>query len=103
MSNHVDRRLQLDLVAQNKLPWIVDGVCKNNEEYICNLGYSCDGCPYNKCEESIGKEIQTAIVKVRCPTKGCTNYTYLEIPPDIYDTIMCTICGKTTKAEEWLS
>ena len=26
--------------------FIVDGICKNNGRYICNLGYACDACPY---------------------------------------------------------
>jgi len=29
-------------------PFIVDGICKNDGKYICNLGYACDGCPYNR-------------------------------------------------------
>jgi hypothetical protein len=29
------------------IPWINDGKCTNNGKYICNLGYACDGCPYN--------------------------------------------------------
>ena len=28
--------------------WIVDDKCINNGKYICNLGYACDACPYNK-------------------------------------------------------
>jgi len=27
--------------------WIVNGVCEKLEEAVCNLGYACDGCPYN--------------------------------------------------------
>jgi len=30
--------------------------CHNNGEYICNLGYACDGCPYNiNLEKEHGK------------------------------------------------
>ena len=30
--------------------FIVDGICKKdtNSTMICNLGYACDACPYNK-------------------------------------------------------
>jgi hypothetical protein len=27
--------------------FIVDGICVNFGDYICNLGYACDACPYN--------------------------------------------------------
>lgn len=33
-----------------RVPWVVNGVCKKEEispDAICNLGYACDGCPYN--------------------------------------------------------
>lgn len=29
------------------VPWIKEGKCTNDGTYICNLGYACDGCPYN--------------------------------------------------------
>jgi|Deesub1362A_J573_1020465.scaffolds.fasta_scaffold00330_52 hypothetical protein len=29
-----------------KVPWILE-ICINNGTYQCNLGYACDGCPYN--------------------------------------------------------
>lgn len=30
------------------IPWIKDGKCTNDDgRNICNLGYACDGCPYN--------------------------------------------------------
>lgn len=29
------------------IPWIKDGVCINDGSNICNLGYACDGCPFN--------------------------------------------------------
>lgn len=33
----------------NDLPdFIVDGVCKKDNTTICNLGYACDSCPYNR-------------------------------------------------------
>ena len=31
-------------------PWIKDGLCQMElygEKYICDLGFACDGCPYN--------------------------------------------------------
>jgi len=28
--------------------WIVNGICMKKDDVICNLGYACDGCPYNK-------------------------------------------------------
>jgi len=35
---------------------IINDVCINVGEYICNLGYACDCCPYNldyKVEERL--------------------------------------------------
>ena len=29
------------------IPWIKDGKCINDGSNICNIGYACDGCPYN--------------------------------------------------------
>jgi hypothetical protein len=47
----------------NKLPhWIVDGVCMKKDDVICNLGYACDGCPYNYREGDCSKGI--------CPIKN---------------------------------
>ena len=37
----------------SKPMWVVDNVCKKEEladDAICNIGYACDGCPYNKRE-----------------------------------------------------
>ena len=31
-----------------QVPWIKNGKCTNKGEHICNLGYACDGCPWNK-------------------------------------------------------
>ena len=28
--------------------FIKNDVCKKDEKEICNLGYACDACPYNK-------------------------------------------------------
>jgi len=33
---------------KNEYPFIIDGECQNNGDYICNLGYTCDSCPYNR-------------------------------------------------------
>jgi hypothetical protein len=43
MTNQIDKRLQMD----NFPSWIIEGVCNNKGNDICNLGYACDGCPYN--------------------------------------------------------
>jgi hypothetical protein len=26
---------------------IINGICINAGEHICNIGYACDACPYN--------------------------------------------------------
>ena len=39
------------------LPYIENGVCKNKGEYVCNLGYACDGCPYNKENKATKKQM----------------------------------------------
>jgi len=36
------------VLVVHKRPWIVDGKCNNDGKNICDLGYACDGCPYNK-------------------------------------------------------
>jgi hypothetical protein len=36
---------------QIRVSWVVKGVCKKEKlapNAICNIGYACDGCPYNK-------------------------------------------------------
>ena len=44
--------------------WIIDGVCKKDEKTICNLGYACDGCPYNAFPEKINiKVMGESIIK----------------------------------------
>jgi hypothetical protein len=54
----------------------------------------------NKMEE----DVQTFIAKCRCPTPGCNNYTFLEIPTDLkYEKMECKVCGKITPTKEWLS
>lgn len=30
------------------VPWIINGKCINKGQSICNLGWACDGCPWNK-------------------------------------------------------
>jgi len=38
-------------IDYSNLPhFIINGVCCNWGAYICNLGYACDGCPFNKDE-----------------------------------------------------
>ena len=39
------------------LPYIKDGVCINTGESICNLGFACDGCPYNKEKKATKKQM----------------------------------------------
>ena len=48
---------------KTKIPWIKNGKCINTGTYICNLGYACDGCPYNK--DGNGKT-----KKIKCPECG---------------------------------
>lgn len=39
------------MINIDNIHWIVNGECKKeiiSPESICNLGYACDGCPYNK-------------------------------------------------------
>jgi hypothetical protein len=37
--------------------WIQNGRCINAGQSMCNLGYACDGCPYNKDSIMLQKEI----------------------------------------------
>ena len=39
------------------LPFIVNGKCENKGDSICNLGYACDGCPFNKDKEATKQQI----------------------------------------------
>ena len=39
------------------LPYIVNGKCINEGESICNLGYACDGCPFNNEKKATKKQI----------------------------------------------
>ena len=39
------------------LPYIVNGKCINEGDSICNLGYACDGCPFNKEAKATKKQI----------------------------------------------
>lgn len=37
------------VLEEKDLPdWIVGEICQKPEDVICNLGYACDGCPYNR-------------------------------------------------------
>ena len=48
--------------------FIIDGTCKKDEKVPCNIGYACDGCPYNKkvicfcCEKEFEEKDITKIV-----------------------------------------
>ncbi len=49
----------------NELPhWIENGICTNKGENICNLGYACDGCPYNLVTTHIHCEICGTMIPV---------------------------------------
>jgi len=37
----------------NEEKFIINGVCRNDGKYICEIGYACDGCPYNKTVELV--------------------------------------------------
>ena len=37
--------------------FIQDGICKKDNQTYCNLGYACDGCPYNPDNHKKGKHI----------------------------------------------
>lgn len=38
-------------IGDNLPSFIVNGVCKKDNQTFCNLGYACDACPYNKDKE----------------------------------------------------
>lgn len=42
---------------EHSIPWIKNGRCVNNGTYACQLGYACDGCPYN------GEPIRVKFIK----------------------------------------
>lgn len=44
---------KMKLLSDDMLPvFIKKGKCINDGSSICNLGYACDGCPYNKSDDS---------------------------------------------------
>ena len=47
------------------VPWIKDGKCINDGTFICNLGWACDGCPYNVDEKSKSKKSEKKVVDKR--------------------------------------
>lgn len=47
LSNKTPEQAIEELERLKNLPFIIGGKCTNNGKYICNLGYACDGCPYN--------------------------------------------------------
>lgn len=52
------RMLQIAEAKRIKdLPYIVEGKCTNEGDIVCNLGYACDGCPYNKEKKATKKGI----------------------------------------------
>jgi len=45
------KKLKKEIFKERKkqsMAWIKNGKCINVGKYICNLGYACDACPYNK-------------------------------------------------------
>jgi len=46
-----EKRRQLEEAETRRikeLPYIKNGICVNNGETVCNLGYACDACKYNR-------------------------------------------------------
>jgi len=37
--------------------YIKDGVCTNNGSIPCDIGYTCDVCPFNKPKKQSDKEV----------------------------------------------
>ena len=47
--NNIDEQIQWDALLNGEgLPFIKDGICVNDGTYKCELGFACDGCPFNK-------------------------------------------------------
>ena len=44
--------------------FVVDGKCAKTDEQICNLGYACDACPYNKVEPTITPDVDKSVPHV---------------------------------------
>jgi uncharacterized CHY-type Zn-finger protein len=42
-------------MGDNFPSFIINGICKKDTYTICNLGYACDGCPYNAKNKSENK------------------------------------------------
>jgi hypothetical protein len=39
----------------SELPYFIrNGVCQKDAFEICNLGYACDACPYNRLDKTLG-------------------------------------------------
>lgn len=51
--------------------WIVNGRCENEKHNnICNLGYACDACPWNKDKEIKMTDSKTYLVTIEnCPAE----------------------------------
>ena len=54
---------QVEAKKAKELSFIKNGICINNGESICNLGYACDGCPYNRTSVATKKQIIDATEK----------------------------------------
>jgi hypothetical protein len=39
---------------------VINGICMNDGNQYCNLGYACDACPYN-LDQEIEERLQTGL------------------------------------------
>jgi len=75
------------------LPYIIEGKCTNEGDVVCNLGYACDGCPYNvermaTKKQMVEKEISKTDVDCADGKGKCNN-------PDAKTCDDCERCGRT--------
>jgi len=52
-----EKKKIIEMNKVKELSYIVEGKCTNEGDVICNLGYACDGCPYNKNKNATRKQI----------------------------------------------
>lgn len=76
-------------MENNSPSFIVNGKCKKKEEEICNIGYACDACPYNKklkhkheWEEFRYHKTDKKPFAIKC--KICKKISFLPKPPQIH-------------------
>ena len=51
---NAQKKAQTEAKRVAELPYIKNGICINRSEYVCELGYACDACRYNRA--TIGKK-----------------------------------------------